>query len=904
MPYKTLRLPRPQCFCGHVATAVYPQQQDCRPSSTIPHFHPSPELDSPHPYSDTQLPQHRLGQDITHGQGFGFGFEHGYHSNHHHQPSSASRGGRRSNNPPLNPKLAPTVLTANWVYECHFSPPQEGMVLPDHCDGCTLEQIEAEDLRLHREKESEAQLAKIAKAVKSWDEDRWMNPTTVSDDSWDQRPIGTLENYYNPLNIHNVASYRATSPLREPITMTSATMDRDRSKGKTVDYSRHHGSESGRDDTVGFSVASAWRDFAGSNHKAAEARGQAAAIHSQNFNLDMSMFSTISRSGLSSPSKREVRAMAIQSTATSMTTSPISPTSRILAPALEEKSKTPLTHTSHTVNGFSQQEDELVAQLELTHLHQQQQHVGQQQPPPQLQLQPQQPQQGFSDSGSDFSTEQASQQTPTMDSNVKVCGFHMHALEWHKMQKIKADDMLHLLVQRARCPVFSHSVARWLNKRQFDSMPMEPFNRINCDCGEPMVVAPDAALLDKRDQMEAYDLICSRRYPVLSVLNGNLVSKRHRAWKRKQKKWKAMGRRLSVDTNDNGSCKSDLSMAELMEPCSKVIRLTEAMYPARTKPVHSSIKNDAWLDQWFKPPPPRESYFIPNYQPVPGVKPILNKSADRYPVDFSKSSRRMNGPHGNARRPPLTSRRVTFRNAEEVIGTKPQSMRTASPAWDSTQWWDEGPLQRDNGMASGHEIGKPMNRSDTHEWPLPAWADSSMANSILEGGDDEATGQGNDDSSSSNSSSVFHRRKDPFEDEIWNERVVKAMNSHKIFQIPDNLLEFAVEEASRDAQEYAKRYAQAMQTRIQRQTVMIRHVEQELEFEQARHASLVQVIATMERNAHEMTQIKCRICFEGTLTHAVLPCLHLVMCEDCATRVNECIVCRVRKTGLQRIFWG
>lgn len=45
--------------------------------------------------------------------------------------------------PEPDPWSEPMPLTTNWVYECHYTPKQEGMVTPDHCYGCDEERTRA-----------------------------------------------------------------------------------------------------------------------------------------------------------------------------------------------------------------------------------------------------------------------------------------------------------------------------------------------------------------------------------------------------------------------------------------------------------------------------------------------------------------------------------------------------------------------------------------------------------------------------------------------------------------------------------------------------------------------------------------------------------------------------------------
>lgn len=58
-------------------------------------------------------------------------------------PSTTDRRSRSAQPPPppLPPPLllSPAVKKSNWVYECHFSPKQSGMMAPDPCEDCERE---------------------------------------------------------------------------------------------------------------------------------------------------------------------------------------------------------------------------------------------------------------------------------------------------------------------------------------------------------------------------------------------------------------------------------------------------------------------------------------------------------------------------------------------------------------------------------------------------------------------------------------------------------------------------------------------------------------------------------------------------------------------------------------------
>ncbi|KAH8556351.1 hypothetical protein BGW37DRAFT_472177 [Umbelopsis sp. PMI_123] len=76
---------------------------------------------------------------------------------------------------------------------------------------------------------------------------------------------------------------------------------------------------------------------------------------------------------------------------------------------------------------------------------------------------------------------------------------------------------------------------------------------------------------------------------------------------------------------------------------------------------------------------------------------------------------------------------------------------------------------------------------------------------------------------------------------------------------------------------------------------------------------VTEILQQNERLQHEieeknevakLSDFKCRVCWHNTITHATIPCYHLVYCEACADKVKECAMCRNEKEGIQRIYLG
>ena len=55
----------------------------------------------------------------------------------------------------------------------------------------------------------------------------------------------------------------------------------------------------------------------------------------------------------------------------------------------------------------------------------------------------------------------------------------------------------------------------------------------------------------------------------------------------------------------------------------------------------------------------------------------------------------------------------------------------------------------------------------------------------------------------------------------------------------------------------------------------------------------------------EKRQLKleaCCICYGRTKSHAIVPCFHLCVCEDCGKKINRCPMCREPATMIQKIY--
>ncbi|KAF9326996.1 hypothetical protein BG006_009649 [Podila minutissima] len=146
----------------------------------------------------------------------------------------------------------------------------------------------------------------------------------------------------------------------------------------------------------------------------------------------------------------------------------------------------------------------------------------------------------------------------------KVCGFHMHALEWFALQGLSVEGQI-ALTRTADCPVFNQSLTRWLDCRPND-LELAPFNVIKCFCMEPMVIR-----LRKSSQGdEYYEYACVYRLPLPL---------------RPESHWSEPDDHLLIGAG-----------------CSRVVLLKNASHIPRTTPVHQTIKDTPWRQSILEPP--------------------------------------------------------------------------------------------------------------------------------------------------------------------------------------------------------------------------------------------------------------------------------------------------------------
>ncbi|KAF9287655.1 hypothetical protein BGZ68_001514 [Mortierella alpina] len=698
MDPQVVHLPRPQCFCGLTATAVYPDPDCDYPG---PGDSSSPACASYASPADIHLTPR--GDTVWAGTRAGSGWP---------IPSSPRTTARRRRSQAQDGQPASIFLRSNWVYECHFTPKQEGMVAPDPCLDCQDEPlidttqltttVTEDDLGADEPLDEQA-----IPTVDNWN------------DGWNTVRTGTLDDYYNPENVDST-QWPALHGTPSGWDRAESTPD-DNSRVKYVDREPKH---------------DPW-DHASSRSPDAEQR-----------------LSSMNPSALSPLSTQQTRLTSEPSPALNTT-------------LLKEQSPSPTNPVVPTSTA----------------------HSGQ---------------------------------------NVLVCGFHMHALEWHCMQALTHQEIL-TLAQRANCPVFNLSITRWLDQG-INHLPMEPFTPVNCFCGDAMIVTTEFRHLEAKE--ERYDLVCPNRSRYLArpepvripqddgTVGQDIIEQR-------------IEMQARMERGDSGPGHEH----QPKPGCSRVLPLKVTKYRARTHPVHTVIENDEWLDRILRPNKPTlssEAYFQKRPEGW-GQKPALKKKTHRHLFDHSTQE-------------PAKPRPVKF---------------VAFCEWNEEH---EPPLHLQSGGDSDEDGGL----------SLLDWSNEVIAERFLD--DDDF--------------------------DVWHEQCLRRLDAVGFSELPKSLLDFAGEEALADAYDYAESLALTYQDEIDHFQMRIQETNEDLEEEKAAHAVEVKAVTEMEANSLVMPRVKCRICYENTITHAIIPCYHLITCGDCATKIVWCVLCRARKTGTQRVFWG
>ncbi|KAF9921018.1 hypothetical protein FBU30_008989 [Linnemannia zychae] len=196
----------------------------------------------------------------------------------------------------------------------------------------------------------------------------------------------------------------------------------------------------------------------------------------------------------------------------------------------------------------------------------------------------------------------------------KVCGFHMHALEWHHMQTIEIDQIL-ALAKQTKCDVFNMSIVRWLgdnirpiscgpNKitpiatannnaeyRNSEHLELKLFKKVSCsDCRIEAVIAvvpkhvrprPFNAPQPKHDY---YGIVC----------RGKALS---------DPAYKIVEPRVDNDGYGYGHYKPRTQPKGKILTCDFCLTDDIVIYGHNIDAIHKHSPTSPWLAQWLPPSP-------------------------------------------------------------------------------------------------------------------------------------------------------------------------------------------------------------------------------------------------------------------------------------------------------------
>ncbi|KAG0197428.1 hypothetical protein BGX33_000682 [Mortierella sp. NVP41] len=445
----------------------------------------------------------------------------------------------------------PTPLTANWVYECHYTPKQDGMVAPDHCYGCDEE------------------LARALRARDVYDRGaRGRGPGKESGSN-----VGTMADYYNPNNVHNI-SLHPTSPkdLRDrwinPWTSSYGNDTSAEVQPSPISPPRR-------------SLKPSWADTARKIQASWSAqpllhnsiRGDQLEIYPDGTDFDTTddtpdLYTATAPESFPSTSTWGTSTARRTNTASTRLLTYADMDASFFATATPVPNDTVFYQNSSTTAATANRA------------------VG-----------------GTTADGKP-SSDYARKDTPL--NRVKVCGFHMHAMEWRKIQSIgHATDEILGLAERAQCPKFNLSVTRWLD-RGFNHLELEPFNTVKCYCGKPLIVAKENSRNQQQPSRGRYELVCRARHEQTII-------------------------GLTPDPPFS------IPSPRAPESCSMVIPINKVKYRPLLEPVHRKITPDEWLSRFFKTPTTFGTFEAPASWAADKLRPSLKKKKED--ISFSHFGR-------------------------------------------------------------------------------------------------------------------------------------------------------------------------------------------------------------------------------------------------------------------------
>lgn len=241
--------------------------------------------------------------------------------------------------------------------------------------------------------------------------------------------------------------------------------------------------------------------------------------------------------------------------------------------------------------------------------------------------------------------------------HLRVCGFHMHALEWHHMQTVGIDQILRL-AEKTQCSVFNLSVVRWLGEQlrkpsnsnitktttrsnmagthgrskykdamsMIMGMELKFFHKMGCLCKKEVALArtpappagssPSTATISRRsgamtstsstlENERQFWIVCRARAEARSSFE--IVDRGGTSlWENR-----SMLGNYGASTSVTGSGSSrrgrnvipaGASMGVPAQMCSFAIPLEIANFGYNRVPIHIKVETNTWLSHWLSPP--------------------------------------------------------------------------------------------------------------------------------------------------------------------------------------------------------------------------------------------------------------------------------------------------------------
>ncbi|KAF9912777.1 hypothetical protein EC991_008639 [Linnemannia zychae] len=230
--------------------------------------------------------------------------------------------------------------------------------------------------------------------------------------------------------------------------------------------------------------------------------------------------------------------------------------------------------------------------------------------------------------GADIRTDAINLNAAPMDGS-KVCGFHMHALEWHHMQTLSVDQIL-MFAKNTQCDVFHLSLIRWLGDlanlttiRNCDidtnfHLGLKLFHKLGCFCKKEAALAKGPristwATSSTRPSSLFFPSHSTTHYSSISDTNPNKnreylimcagrVYSNHSAYE--------MVPQPGEETYYNYNIRSWVKKSGGFLHCGFQLPLQKAIFARTLVPHHPRIYSNDWLSQWLKPTP-----FAPQTRP-------------------------------------------------------------------------------------------------------------------------------------------------------------------------------------------------------------------------------------------------------------------------------------------------